>query len=176
MPLDPQASLVLEFMNATPVTDSVDEVRAGTKMLGNVVTPPSIHRVENRTIPGPSGDIPIRIYWPSDDVGLAVVVYFHGGGWVTCDLDTHDHTCRDLANDAHSIVISVDYRLAPEHRYPAAPEDCYAATVWAANTLRSSTETARGWRWPEIPPVATWRRWWPRWPETAPGPRCASSC
>lgn len=100
-------------------------------MLGNVVTPPSIHRVENRTIPGPSGDIPIRIYWPSDDVGLAVVVYFHGGGWVTCDLDTHDHTCRDLANDAHSIVISVDYRLAPEHRYPAAPEDCYAATVWA---------------------------------------------
>ena len=132
MPLDPQAALMLEFMNATPDTDSVAEARAGTKLLGNVVTPPAIHRVENRAIPGPDGDIPVRIYWPNDDAGLGVVVYFHGGGWVICDLDTHDHTCRDLANDAAAIVISVDYRLAPEHPYPAAPEDCYAATVWAA--------------------------------------------
>ena len=132
MSLDPQAELVLELMSAMPESDSVEESRAGTRRLLDMVTPPAIHRVEDLTIPGPEGDIPVRIYWPGDEVGLAVIVYFHGGGWVICDLDTHDHTCRDLANDSGAIVVSVGYRLAPEHRYPAAPEDCYAAVVWAA--------------------------------------------
>jgi acetyl esterase len=78
----------------------------------------------------------VRIYWPqappAEADTLPLVVYFHGGGWVICDLDTHDETCRTLANGSGAVVVSVDYRLAPEDRFPAAAEDAYAATVWAA--------------------------------------------
>ena len=83
--------------------------------------------------PGPAGPIPVRIYWPLGATGTPpLVIYFHGGGWVICDLDSHDGGCRALANETGSVVVSVDYRLAPEHRFPAAAEDSYAATVWAA--------------------------------------------
>jgi acetyl esterase len=89
--------------------------------------------VEDRTIPG---DIPVRIYTPHGEGSPGpVTVYFHGGGWALCDLDTHDRTVRKLARAADSVVVSVDYRLAPEARFPAAAEDAYAATAWAAEEL-----------------------------------------
>src|SRR5271156_4260637 len=90
-------------------------------------------RVQNRTIDGPGGPINIRIYWPpTDHVALPVVVFFHGGGFVVGDLDTHDGTCRQHAVGASAVVVSVEYRLAPEHPYPAAIDDAWAATQWVA--------------------------------------------
>ncbi len=87
--------------------------------------------VEDRAVPGPDGDVPVRIFTPELALGT-VVVYFHGGGWVIGDLDSHDRTTRRLARDLGAVVVSVDYRCAPEHRFPAAAEDAYAATLWAA--------------------------------------------
>lgn len=93
-----------------------------------------IGKVENRRIPGPAGEIPVRIYTPvaAGTEPLPCLVYYHGGGWVIGDLETHEGACRMLANDSGCRVISVDYRLAPEHVFPAAPEDCFAALKWVA--------------------------------------------
>jgi acetyl esterase len=84
---------------------------------------------------GPGGKIQVRIYRPRNDRdgGLPCLVYFHGGGWVVGDLDTHDHVCRYLAHGAGALVIAVDYRLAPEHKFPAALDDCVAAVQWVAD-------------------------------------------
>ena len=93
---------------------------------------PEPARVENRTVPGPAGDIPVRVYAAEGD-NLPVVMYFHGGGWVLGDIDSHDGTCKQLlAELGAAVVVSVHYRLAPEHKYPAAADDCYAATAWVA--------------------------------------------
>ena len=91
-----------------------------------------VDRVAEWTIPGPGGEIPIRVYWPNSAEPLPVVVYFHGGGWVLCDLDSHDAICRALAVGSNCTFVSVGYRLAPEHKFPAAVEDAYAATSWVA--------------------------------------------
>src|SRR5438552_11764110 len=91
-----------------------------------------VTRIDNPTVPGPAGEIPVRIYAPVGTAPFPVLVYFHGGGWVIGNLDTHDGICRSLANRVGCLVVSVDYRLAPEHPFPAAPEDCYAATRWLA--------------------------------------------
>ncbi|MXX31070.1 MAG: alpha/beta hydrolase [Chloroflexi bacterium] len=89
-------------------------------------------RVEDRNVPGPAGDIPVRVYASAGD-NLPVVMYFHGGGWVLGDIDSHDGTCKQLlAELGEAAVVSVHYRLAPEDKYPAAAEDCYAATQWVA--------------------------------------------
>ena len=92
----------------------------------------SIGKTENMSIPGPAGPIQVRSYTPvaSGGTALPVLVFFHGGGWVIGDLETHDALCRTLANETGAKVIAVDYRLAPEHKFPAAPDDCYAATKW----------------------------------------------
>jgi acetyl esterase/lipase len=94
---------------------------------------PDVH-TENRTIQGPAGPIPIRIYRPPTDGGATppVVVFLHGGGWSVGDLDSYDGDARNHAVGAGAAVVSVDYRLAPEHRYPAAVEDAWAATQWVA--------------------------------------------
>jgi acetyl esterase len=86
--------------------------------------------VENRTIPGRGGPIRVRVYRPRGARGT--IAYFHGGGWVIGDLDSHDETCRRLAVGANAVVVSVDYRRAPETPYPGAVHDCYDATEWVA--------------------------------------------
>ena len=92
---------------------------------------PPVKTVENRLIDGPNGDIPIRVYTPDvDGEKLPALVYYHGGGWTIGSVDTYDGVCRNLANSSGCKVISVDYRLAPEHRFPKGLEDCYAATQW----------------------------------------------
>ena len=96
-----------------------------------------VAKVENRTVPGSAGDIPVRIYWPTDQTPLPVLVWYHGGGWVLGTLDASDHTCRELANNAGCIVVSVDYRLAPEARFPAGPDDCEAAYYWTLDNAAS---------------------------------------
>lgn len=93
--------------------------------------PVQLHIVEERVIPGPSGNIQVRIYIPSGEGRFPVLVYFHGGGWVIGDLSTHDSLCRVLARRTPCVVVSVDYRLAPEHKFPAAVEDAFAAMQWA---------------------------------------------
>jgi acetyl esterase len=93
-----------------------------------------IGKVDERTIPGPAHPIPVRVYTPlgAKDGVLAGLVFFHGGGFVIGDLDTHDDLCRCLANESGCRVVSIDYRLAPEHPFPAAVEDCFAATRYVA--------------------------------------------
>jgi acetyl esterase len=86
--------------------------------------------VSDRTVPGPSGPVPVRVYAATANDSLPVLVYFHGGGWVIGDLDSYDATCRALTNAAGCVLVSVDYRLAPEHKFPAAAEDCFAALTW----------------------------------------------
>jgi acetyl esterase len=94
------------------------------------VPKPNVPRVEDRQIPGPHGNIPIRIYHPSDATNLPVITFFHGSGFVICSIETHDGLCRQLALVTGAIVVSVDYRLAPEHKFPVPIDDCEAATEW----------------------------------------------
>ena len=126
---DDAAAAGVPIYQQTPI-----EARAG---LLDMVTerggkPAAVAHIEDRTIPGPGGEIPIRIYKPSDEADLPMLAFYHGGGWVLGDIASHDRLCRLLANGAACIVVSVDYRLAPEHKFPAAPEDCYAALQWIA--------------------------------------------
>ncbi|MBZ5607544.1 MAG: alpha/beta hydrolase [Acidobacteriia bacterium] len=107
-------------------------------------TPETVRSVEDLRIPGPLGEIPIRVYTPEPDAPRAGLVYFHGGGWVIGDLDTHDVPCRAIARRSGAVVVSVDYRLAPEHKFPAAVTDCYAATVWVSeNAARLGIDPQR---------------------------------
>jgi acetyl esterase len=94
--------------------------------------PVAVAAVADRTIPGPAGELPVRVYTPEGQAPFPIVVFFHGGGWVVGTLDSYDPLCRALAAATPAVVVSVDYRLAPEHRWPAAAEDAYAATLWAS--------------------------------------------
>lgn len=148
--LHPEVRALLEMMDAqdAPPLEALDPVVArsarleGMKMLGG--EPEALDRVEDLSIPGPGGDIPLRIYG-SEQGGLRpALVYFHGGGFVFGNLDTHDAVCRAIAKESGATVVSVDYRLAPEHKFPAAVEDSYAATVWvAANAERLGIDVNR---------------------------------
>src|SRR5213594_4621978 len=136
MPLDPEAKALLEQMTAVvrPFDElSVEEARAAIATLSAAAGEgEAVARVENRTVPGPRGEIPVRVYTPEGRAPFPVLVYFHGGGWVIGNLETHDGLCRHLANAAGALVVSVDYRLAPEHPFPAPGEDAYTATRWVA--------------------------------------------
>src|SRR5439155_827997 len=136
MPLDPEAKMLLEQLTAVvrPFDElSVDEARAAIATLSAAAgEAEAVARVENRALPGPLGEIPVRVYTPERRAPFPVLVYFHGGGWVIGSLETHDGICRHLANAAGAVVVSVDYRLAPEHPFPASGEDAYAATRWVA--------------------------------------------
>jgi acetyl esterase len=100
-------------------------------------TPVEVAKVEDRKIAGNAGEIPVRIYVPAGAGPFGALIYFHGGGWVVGNIETHDATCRQLTAGGGCVTISVDYRLAPEHKFPVGPEDCYAATKWAADNVRS---------------------------------------
>jgi acetyl esterase len=110
----------------------LEQARSAGALMGTMDEPAAVASVEDRMIPGPAGDLPVRIYTPDADGSgpRPIIVYFHGGGFVFCSIDTHDGTCRRLANATGAVVVSVEYRLAPECPFPAAPDDCYAATVW----------------------------------------------
>jgi acetyl esterase len=146
MPLDPAARAIvdaLEHVFPRAGTDGMDAFEARRRIAQLPPAPAGPHtvaRIENRTIPGPAGapEIPVRIYWPVGDAAarLPIIVFFHGGGWVICNLDTHDGLSRALSAEVGAIVVSVDYRLAPENRFPAAAEDAYGATAWAAAHAR----------------------------------------
>ena len=93
--------------------------------------------VEDRSFPGPGGEVPIRVYRPYSEGGSApCLLFFHGGGWSLGDLDSHDHMCRHFAHGAQATVIAVDYRLAPEHKFPAAVDDSVAAVRWVFENAR----------------------------------------
>ncbi len=96
-----------------------------------------LQRVEDRSIPGPLGPIPIRIYTADGTGNRPVIVYYHGGGWVVGNIETHDAVTRHLAKSLGGIVVSVDYRLAPENPFPAAVEDAYAALQWVSENAES---------------------------------------
>jgi acetyl esterase len=135
MPLDPVALSILEELKRQPPLDhlSVEEARRSAIELARAMGPGEpVARVEDLETSGSSPAIPIRVYTPRGTGPFPLLVYFHGGGWVIGNLDTEDATCRSLANTAGCIVVSVDYRLAPEHKFPAAVEDAYAATRWVA--------------------------------------------
>jgi acetyl esterase len=103
----------------------------------------TVGAVEDRSIPGPAGDIPVRIYTPEGQGPFPILVNFYGGGWVIGDLDTADAVSRDVCRTAGCVVVSVDYRLAPEHPFPAAVDDAYAATVWVADNMRAIAGNGR---------------------------------
>ena len=144
--LDPDAAAVFKaFQEAgRPPYETVSPAEARELYLkGRVVTnpePPELESVAPLAIPSPTGPIPARLYTPvrlRKTNGLApVLVFFHGGGWVIGNLDSHDVVCRKLADEGQLIVISVDYRLAPEHKFPAAVDDAIASTKWIAENAR----------------------------------------
>ena len=144
MPLDPQAQDFLDkaaILRTLKLADMpLDQVRAlAIPIPGEPVT---IGRREDRCVPGPTDgvEIPVRVYWPEgsadSSAGYPAIVYYHGGGWVMGTLDVYDSLCHQLVRAGNCVVISVDYRLAPEHPFPAAAEDSHAATVWVAENAQ----------------------------------------
>lgn len=106
--------------------------QAMASMAAMVPQGPTVARVEDRTVESTAGPVPVRIYWPSERGMRPAILMFHGGGWALGDLATQDVPSRAVANASQCVVVSVDYRLAPEHKFPAAAEDCYAVTCWVA--------------------------------------------
>jgi acetyl esterase len=142
MPLEPQAQAFLEQLAATgapPLHElSIEQARqAIVTLFGTQGDPEPVGAVQDCTIPGAAGEMPARIYSPHGTGPFDVLVYFHGGGWVIGNLEAYDATCRALTKAAGCLVVAMEYRLAPEHKFPAAPEDCYAATQWVAANAAS---------------------------------------
>lgn len=138
MPLNPQIEALLQFMAQAPQVDFATAAPADVRLLFDnpmpLAAPPPMDRVETMSIALPGRTLEARLYVPQEaGPNPPLTVYFHGGGWVVGTLDTHDGTCRAIAAKSGSAVLSVAYRLAPEHRYPAAVDDCYDALVWAAD-------------------------------------------
>jgi len=139
MPLDPQARELLDQIAALGGRQlhelSVAEARQAIELLSQMTggTPEAVASVEERRIAVSDTTLTVRVYRPEPATTLPLLVYFHGGGWVIGSLDSHDGLCRALANAGRCVVVAVDYRLAPEHKFPCAVEDAYAATRWAAS-------------------------------------------
>lgn len=135
MPLHPQVRAMLDqieesglpHLEELPPVDARAQAKGMTELVG---AGPEVARVSDFSIPTSEGEIPARRYVPADAAG--VILWIHGGGWVICDLDTHDAMCRLLANESGCEVVAIDYRLAPEHPFPAPLEDCWDALRWVA--------------------------------------------
>ena len=134
MPLAPAARTMIDQLEAGGGPAlwemSVDDARSLSAVMGAMDEPLEVAKVEDRVIPGPAGDLLVRIYTPDAPAPRPVIAFFHGGGFVICSVDTHDGLARRLANATGAVVVSVEYRLAPEARCPDSAEDCYAATLW----------------------------------------------
>ncbi|MCD9624571.1 alpha/beta hydrolase [Rhabdothermincola sp. EGI L10124] len=137
---------MIDFLGSTGFSFSGDLSPDELRNLGgaSIPSPVELASIVDRTIPGPGGELPVRIYRPNDDQSLPVVVFFHGGGWVIGGLDSHDHLARVLANKADCVVVAVDYRLAPEAKFPAAADDAVAAFEWVLdNAAELGVDTDR---------------------------------
>ena len=147
--MDPKAQIVGEFVKSIrkpgyfpPLPELRQQLRTMVTLMDDAA--PDLARIENITIPGPAGPIPARVYAPSTGRPLPCVAFFHGGGWVQGDLETHHGVCARLAHHAGVMVVAIDYRLAPEHKFPAAVEDCVAAYRWLrAHGLEIGADPAR---------------------------------
>jgi len=135
MPVDPQIQALLDKGTGVPATHtlSVAEARAQYEARIALMAPAAgIASATERRVGGPGGSLRLRIYRPRGEGPFPLLVFFHGSGFVLCSLDTHDGICRNLSAGAGCVVVSVDYRLAPEHKFPAGLDDCVFATRWAA--------------------------------------------
>lgn len=133
MPVDPQIQDLLDMGTGVPATNtlSVAEARAQYEGRIRLMAPGAeVASVHERTVAGPGGALKLRIYRPIGQGPFPLLAFFHGSGFVLCSLDTHDGMCRNLCEGARCVVVSVDYRLAPEHKYPAGLDDCVFATHW----------------------------------------------
>lgn len=136
MPLHPQAQAVADFyaaMRTTPFEELTPTEARALYSAGQVPSTEVVHEIRDVQ----AGSIPCRLYRPSAKTDLGLLVFFHGGGWVIGDLNSHDGVCRSLANKSGHAVLSVDYRLAPEHKFPAAFDDCVAAVKWAFENAKA---------------------------------------
>src|SRR6516165_2773983 len=148
--LQPQILQVLKVMadaNLKPIEAMTpDEARAQMEATAQSrkAEPLPVNRVEERLVPGPAGDICLRLYWPKTAAPVPAIIYYHGGGHVIGSLDTHDLVARNLCAGAEAVVASVDYRMAPEHKFPAAVEDSLAALEWVhANAKKLGADSGK---------------------------------
>ncbi len=136
MPLDPQARAMIDrtvALNLPPVSQVTPaEARASVRQRSEALPREDVASVRDHHVPVHGGTIVVRVFTPRGAAPKPALVYFHGGGWVTGDVETHEGICRTLANAADCVVASVDYRCAPEFAFPTAAEDAYAATRWVA--------------------------------------------
>ena len=143
MALHPQVALALkmaEELNLPALNTQTPEAARAAAKERTANAPRELEDVasiRDTEVPGPGGDLPVRIYTPSEGDNHSLIMWFHGGGWVIGSLETHDHICRYLAHGAGCIVVSVDYRLAPEHKFPAGLNDCITATRWVAENAET---------------------------------------
>ncbi|MBT2540686.1 alpha/beta hydrolase [Streptomyces sp. ISL-44] len=142
MPAAPSIAAILDQVNAHPVPRVIDTdpevLREVNRRMGAGVAPREpieVGSVEDTAVPGPAGQVPVRVYRPEGGGPVPTVVFFHGGGWLTGDLDTHDDVTRRMCRDVHTVVVAVDYRRAPEHPFPAAYDDCLAAARHVADHI-----------------------------------------
>jgi acetyl esterase len=135
MPVDPQIQALLDLGAGVPATNTLSVAQARAQYEGRIrlmAPAPDVGAVTEHSVPGPGGELRLRIYRPAGSGPFPLLAFFHGSGFVLCSLDTHDGMCRHLCSGAGCVVVSVDYRLAPEHKFPAGLDDCVYATRWIA--------------------------------------------
>lgn len=143
MNVDPQMQSLLDMAAKgggkpfNQMTPAEARTAADTMFAAFRGTPREVAKVVDMKIPAPAGEVPLRVYTPQGTGPFGCLMFFHGGGWVIGNIETHDALCRELTVNAGCVTVSVDYRLAPEHRFPAAPEDCYAATKCTFDNAKS---------------------------------------
>jgi hypothetical protein len=181
VPLDPQARQIVDAMAAT--FPPVDFTRSGTEnrrlikeAAAKVIpdAPEPVGEVYDRTVPGAAGAIPVRVYRPlgADESPLPVVAFFHGGGWVVCDLDSHDGMCRAIANASGCVVVAVD----PNIRFPLVPTTRTRSLDGSVSTPPTSAATRRASPSPATAPAATWPPSSRSWRATAADRRSRCRC
>ena len=132
LPLDPGlAAIVAAAAQDMRHTQTIEQIRADVGRYFDAAVIEQVARVEDRMIDLPQGPLRVRVYTPDEPGARPLAMFFHGSGFCFLGIETHDAMCRQICRRSGAVVVSVEYRLAPEHRYPAAPDDCHAATCWA---------------------------------------------